>query len=619
MRDDMRVDPSSAWAGAREALFGAAAGDLPPARAVLLAVWFGMLLGVGEAAHAVVTHWIQPKPVWAYSSSVVWMAPLAAVTIFTVLGLGAAGLLLARPSLIRLRTAATAFAFVVWYASIRLSFAGVYRTAALLLAAGLAVQTGRLILARRQRFWPVCRRSLAATGGVVVLIGTLVHGSAWLAGRRYVATRPSITKEAPNVLLLILDTVRSQSLSLYGYDRPTTPNIDSYATTGVVFERAVAPAPWTLPSHASMFTGRHAGEVSADWASPLGDSYPTLAEVLHEAGYITAGFVANMVYTTAEVGLDRGFAVFEDHPRSIEMVIQQSWLARKIAGPVRGFVGDTDLLARKSAEDVNAQFLHWLDRLTSRGESAPHFAFLNYYDAHGPYLPPEPFRARFGAGDPLAGLDEHQRVHDPNDLSRLRDGYDDALAYLDVQIDNLLDSLAARGTLEHTVVIITSDHGEEFGEHEIIDHGNSLYMPALHVPLIISYPASIPSGLRIGSPIELRDLAATVLDLVGQAPNLPGESLARFWNPDSAGRLSDAALSEVTRKPWNIPEWFPIARGDMQSLVIESYHYIRHGDGSEELYNIALDPWESDDLAATVEGSELLPVLRSRLAASERR
>jgi arylsulfatase A-like enzyme len=597
----------------RETLFGPSAGDLSPARAWLLAVWFGMLLGVVEAVYVVVAHRIQPKPVWGYSSAVIWMAPIASVTIFAVLGVGAAGLLRLWPSSLRLRTAAVGFGFVVWYSLIRLSLGGVHRAAALVLAAGLAIQTGRFIFARRERFWPFSRYSLVGLAGAVVLLASILHGGAWLSGYRFAALRPPADAAAPNVLLLLLDTVRGQSLSLYGHDRLTTPNIDTYGSTAVVFEKAIAPSPWTLPSHASMFTGRHAGELSADWASKLSDRDSTVAEVLHTAGYFTAGFIGNIVYCTQEVGLDRGFAVYEDHPQSVETVIQQSWLARKIARPVRRFFGDTDLLARKSAEDVNAQFLGWLDR----EREGPFFAFLNYYDAHGPYLPPDPFRTRFGAGDPVAGLDPHERSHESDDLRRLEDAYDGALAYLDEQIKSLLDTLAAREVLDNTIVIITSDHGEEFGEHGIIDHGNSLYLPALHVPLIISYPSGIPSGLRIASPIELRDLAATILDLSGLSQDrLPGTSLARHWQAgsvDSGQLLQAAALSEVSQKPWNIPAWFPIARGDMQSLVVGDFHYIRNGDGREELYNLELDPWEDQDLAVTSDGSKLLPTFRDRL------
>jgi hypothetical protein len=152
-----------------------------------------------------------------------------------------------------------------------------------------------------------------------------------LRERRALGKLPPAAEGVPNVLLLVLDTVRAASLSLYGYPRPTTPNLEKWAAKGVVFERAIAPAPWTLPSHGSLFTGRHPQELSGEHLVPLNEEQPTLAEALRDAGYATAGFAANPTYTTRASGLARGFARYEDFPITWGRFLISSWLSRMIS------------------------------------------------------------------------------------------------------------------------------------------------------------------------------------------------------------------------------------------------------------------------------------------------
>ena len=193
---------------------------------------------------------------------------------------------------------------------------------------------------------------------------------------------PPSSPDAPNVLMIVLDTVRAQNLNLYGYHRPTMPKLEQIAKTGVFFEQAVSPAPWTLPSHASMFTGRHPHELSADWTTPLDATYPTLAEILYQHGYVTAGFVANKIYCSYESGLNRGFMHYEDYLVSPGQLIRSSALGREITNnlDLRQRFKYYDDLGGKSAERLNHDFLSWL----SRQEQGPFFAFLNYFDAHNP-------------------------------------------------------------------------------------------------------------------------------------------------------------------------------------------------------------------------------------------
>ena len=195
------------------------------------------------------------------------------------------------------------------------------------------------------------------------------------------------------------------------------------------------------------------------------------------------------------------------------------------------------------------------------------------------------------------------------------DAYDGSIAYLDDQLGRLLERLEDRGTLENTIVIVTSDHGEEFGEHGTMFHGHSLYMPLLHVPLVISYPPRVPAR-RIYRPVSLRDIPATILDLLRSADKsrVPGGSLVPSWSDGDDTGSGSAVLSEVKRNP-RTPRSFPVHKGDMQSLVYGNMHYIRNGDGREELYDLASDPWEESDLAGSDRAQFWLSLFRKELDA----
>jgi arylsulfatase A-like enzyme len=193
--------------------------------------------------------------------------------------------------------------------------------------------------------------------------------------------------------------------------------------------------------------------------------------------------------------------------------------------------------------------------------------------------------------------------------------YDGAIAYLDAELDRVLTTLQTRGVLDDTLVIVTSDHGEQFGEHGLFLHGNSLYRSLLHVPLIMRLPRAVPAG-HVSTRVTLRDIPATVLDLVGlNAAPLPGMSLARHWtagvNRDSS---TDVAIAEVREAAW-ARLWapaYPAAKGDMGSITDDRYHYIRNGDGREELYAVA-DTTEAHDISAAPESQPILERYRAIL------
>jgi len=205
----------------------------------------------------------------------------------------------------------------------------------------------------------------------------------------------------------------------------------------------------------------------------------------------------------------------------------------------------------------------------------------------------------FGDSSPLPDISV-RRSWSPREIQRSIDAYDATLAYLDHELGRLVDGFNARHLLETTLIVITSDHGEQFGEHGLFDHANSLYRQALQVPLVISFPGRAPAGKHVTEPVSLVDLPATILDLAeitDGGARFPGRSLAEYWRqPNMATGTRAALLSEIS-KGINLPPWVPASRGAMQSVIAGGMHYIRHADGTEELYDFERDVAERDDIS----------------------
>jgi arylsulfatase A-like enzyme len=263
-------------------------------------------------------------------------------------------------------------------------------------------------------------------------------------------------------------------------------------------------------------------------------------------------------------------------------------------------LGHYERHARKSAERVNADFLDWL----SRHKRRPYFAFLNYFDAHHPYLPPTPFdEHRPRSFEEGLGLRHWWWIDKlrlpPEHVDLAQKAYTDCLRYLDRQLGLLMDELKRRGELDNTLVVLVSDHGEHFGEHGLFLHGNSLYQPLLHVPLVIRWPGRIPAGRRIRVPVSTRHLPATIMDLAGLAADGPlsGGSLAPLLHPGMPPNTPEPSpvISELFNASPQPPDRgrSPIARGAMRSVVLGTVKYVRNGDGIEELYDLCRDPEET--------------------------
>jgi hypothetical protein len=416
-----------------------------------LGLWFGLLGGILEAAIFWPRSAQSGRPTGPPIESI-WMGPVAAA----VLGVGVAFVLwlATRPTRkpVALRGAIVVLATLFAYSLLRAIEIGLYGWAATILAVGIAVQSARAVERRADGFRTLVRRTTPVLAGLVVT--TALGMGLWggLRERRLISSLPEPAAAAPNVLLLILDTVRSRSLSLYGYERDTSPSLRDLGRRGVVFDQAVATAPWTLPSHASMLTGLWPHEFEADFDKPLEPGLPTLAETLGRSGYATAGFVANFQYTSRKTGLARGFGRYRDYPVSPMVILKSHWVTSRIIDATRDLLRIHGKPIKKTADQVNQELLRWLDDREHR----PWFAFLNYFDAHDPYETYPPFDRQFTDDPPRYWIidDLWSRSYEPWELRELIDAYDASIAYLDDRIGRLLAELEDRGDLDNTIVIV---------------------------------------------------------------------------------------------------------------------------------------------------------------------
>jgi arylsulfatase A-like enzyme len=482
--------------------------------------------------------------------------------------------------------------------------------AEVLIAVGLAYQITRLFMTR-PRLVGASIRSVSWAGALTLVVALMIVGSGRVSEARTLAALPPASPGAPNVLFITLDTLRADHLSAYGHTRPT-PNLDRIAAEGAFFEYAIAPSSWTLPSHASMFTGRRVSEHLAEMntGARLDDRFLVVTEIFARNGYATGAFIANDSYCAANRGFGRGFARYDDlFHDPISTIGLTRFGSDLLASRRLGGTAGRSIRTRKMADEVSQEFLDWLP---ARGER-PFFVWLNYFDVHDPYYAPPPFDRRYGE-KPAHGIESWWYApsqtppwagdENPPEGRRMADAYDCAIAYLDAEMGRLFAALHERGQLDDTIVVVTSDHGEGFGEHGIYDHGNSLYRELLHVPLFIRYPPRFRPGTRFAEPADLCNLPATMLALAG-IPNR-GEIPGTLLDTEGPG----IAVSELLQNPYQAP-WQQAARGNIFSIVTADWHAIFSADGAQ-LFS-RTDVREQFDLADTDQGKVVLEELRARL------
>lgn len=570
------------------------------ARGILItALWFGLFGGLLEG----LAHWLyQATPILSITErlhpvdlNVLWTSPLVDTVLFETI----ACILLPVFFIFRKRdwqlptiifTTLVCNALLVGTGRIRMR-------GTVVLAIGLGTVAGRWV--RRhplvaQRFFS---RSLLPLLCVTLLTcgAVRIGGSVWRAAQ--IARLPAAAPNSPNVLLIVLDTLRADRLSAYGYMRPTTPFLDEYARRGILFEKAFANSSWTMPSHASLFTGRFPFQHGVDlW--PYDNRFPTLAQALAAQGYVTAGFSSNEWPCTRASGLGVGFTQCDSIFNGPADTFLRSFYGRRLAEDA-----NTVRSVRLTAEEINQRFLHWADHHRNR----PFFTFLNYMEAHENYHPPIEYAARFS--------DDREAIHrgglaQAGKRPLVSDAYDASVAYLDAQLGQLFTELNKRSLDNNLLVIITGDHGQSLGEHGLIGvHGANLHLDEIHVPLLMVWRGKIPADVRIPDIVGLQAVPGTIAQLTSLERNeFPGGSLVGCWTGEKCG--NGFVLSELTlpSSPGHSAKW-------MKSLITGDRHFILQRNGAVELYNWRSDPGEVKNLADDPVESSAVETLGAKLAA----
>ncbi|MFT5285145.1 MAG: arylsulfatase A-like enzyme [Planctomycetota bacterium] len=399
------------------------------------------------------------------------------------------------------------------------------------------------------------------------------------------------TERSDDILLVTIDTLRSDFVSAYGYPRKSTPNLDALAEQGALFERHFTTIATTAPAHATMFTGLYAREHGLTKNGQLlGSELPNLPEILNDRGYRTGASIGARILGSKH-GFARGFESFDED-----------------FGPTVLRPAGKSGKYERYAESVIDRAIGILEQPDER----PLFLWVHLYDPHDPYQPPQPsplhperelnfFRKR---AEPSA---EYNR----DILSKMLAGYEAELTYVDGQFGRLLTAWESRATGPDSLVIVTSDHGEGLGEHRYQGHGFLLYEEQVNIPLIIRYQPVIESGLRIASTTSTIDLPATILELIGigNLPEIKGRSLislsgASMRNRDAFAERrhfkdTDLQRSDALRKLIKNFARQPIGSvGEKCILVRENWKFVWNDNGRHELFDLAADPREEHNLYA---------------------
>lgn len=572
------------------------------ARGILaLAAGMGLLTGLVEGLlllglfrAGLLTWRLHNRAIW-YET--LWIAPLVDLVLFTLAG---AVLALAARLFPRLPVRKIAWFTFIFLAvfdwTFIILFGKISLFAILILSAGISFQTFSSIAKREASASSKLQKAFPWLAAATITLFVAIQGGGWLNERIKTSSLPSAAPAAPNVIVIIVDTLRADHLSSYGYERDTSPFMDSLAAEGVRYENAIAPSSWTQPVHASMLTGRYTYEHQAENA-PLDDTYPTIGEVMQANGYRTGAFSANTLFFTRRQGHGRGFLHFEDNYQSVP----DAFLNSSLYGFLFDFYGLRKALnyegvpTRILATDINDSVLRWVDK-----DDKPFFVVMNYFDVHDPYTPPEPYRSKFASVPNPGGLingfmERYSPSLTPEQIQSEIDAYDGSIAYVDDQIKVFFGELEARGLLENTIVIVTSDHGESFGEHGFLQHSASLYLDEIHVPLIVWGPGRVPAGNTVETPVTITALPSTILSLIDATDDpFPGPSLALLFSGEAPADWPDP-ISELAQMN-GAAEVNPSTHGAMKSVVGDEMQYIVHEKFGEELYNWRTDPQEKSNL-----------------------
>ena len=400
-------------------------------------------------------------------------------------------------------------------------------------------------------------------------------------------------RQRPSIILVSVDCLRPDHMKLYGYERDTTPHLDTFSLESTVFETVSSASSWTLPAHMSMLTGLTPSFHAVTRERKLAPSIGYLPQILSAAGYEIEGVVSG-AYLSPNFGFERGFHNYR-------------------------------VLAQSRAEQIIDETLD----LLSRTEGRDFFFFIHLFDPHWRYLPPEDFVERFGPRPPrldelLNKVLDRQPPSSPEDVEHLKNLYDGEIAYVDRELGRLFDGLKAQGLYEGSLIIVPSDHGEAFYEHGHWQHSETLYEEMIRVPLIVKWPIdALVRPVRIEDLVSLIDLFPTILEVAGlPSADTQGKTLARYLTPSKPAR-SGTAVSEVI---W----WSSEQTGKKVALRSRNLKYIATFRGEpgddlaigkmarEELYDLTVDPEEKNNLETSDDMTAFREELRAHLEKARR-
>jgi arylsulfatase A-like enzyme len=441
--------------------------------------------------------------------------------------------------------------------------------------------------------------------GIFLICAIVTLADAYIDRKENLPQQTS-TKNQPNILLIVVDTLRSDFISAYGFPHSITPNIDELAREGVLYENAISASPWTTPSHASLFTGQYPSRNGVDGRNILLDpASKTLAAELSRNGFQTAGFINN-VYIRRQTGLGRGFQQYEEfwgrnECSSIMLLVE---LLREKFNPRE----DTGAMETRNA--INDWLHHdWTTR-------HPFFLFVHLMEPHAPYgtpaskvqkfLPPgvTPQQAAKVNQDPEIFISGKLKMT-ARDFEILTALYQNDINYVDSVIGGIIQDFKQRNLLDNTLVIFTSDHGEHFGDHGLMSHELSLYDVLLHVPLIIRFPNRHYSGTRIKETVQTIDIFPSIMRFLKSESKLDiqGFSLLpdlfeRKNHPYAFSEYNNLrAADKMERRFPDLPPARLWNKKVLKSVRDAHWKFIWASDGTRELYSIQDDPYEKNNLS----------------------
>jgi arylsulfatase A-like enzyme len=589
-----------------------------------VSLWFGVVTGVVEGFGLLLfqrINWERWAPMVHMSVPILWFSPLVDCLFFAILALPVIAVTRLFPRLPLIRSLAFLFSGLAVYDWLTLT-GRLQSRSRWLLALGIAVTLVRWLAkheAEAMRFW---RRTVLWIAAAVIFMCVAIRGQRWMAERSAMAQLPVAAPGTPNVLVIVVDTLRADHLSCYGNARPTSPNIDRLAREGVLFENAVSAGSWTYPTHISLVTGLYEFQHGLGNVPPAPifgsdkkglNGHATIAEELQKYGFRTGAFSANRAFFVSNLGFDRGFSRFDDyfysiadtfirtilgqeaariyHKPKVKQRLRRLGLERWIDLGTQGFAsyGTPQTIVRKPANIINNEVLRWIDHSPS---DRPFFAFLNYFDVHDPYGGPRSFtKPDWDKGDMV-------------------EEYDAGIKYVDDSIGRLITELDRRNLSRNTMIIVVSDHGESLGNHQLQGHGQTLYWGLIHVPLIVWYPGHVPSGVRITRPVSSTAIPATIMEMLGDnTKTFQGPPLNWLWQKPQVAADWPTPVAELAQNKFLTRDDKSAAgrratsqTGSLKSLNTPEWHLITHDTEGNQLYSWISDPEETNNLIDTPEG-----------------